>query len=315
MSIPSTEPPTLPDDLVVLQRDWLSSNNLLCLGEQPAIVDTGHVKHAAQTVHRVREVLGQQALVTIAHTHLHSDHCGGTGALQAAWPAVTTWVPEPSLGAVQRWDEAALSFDGTGQRCGRFGADQPLVPGRGVRLGRHDWQIHAAPGHDALAVVLFEPTLGVLLSGDALWEHGVGVIFPHIDGSDDFDTFNDTLDVIERLDPEIVIPGHGAPFSRAGGAIDAALGRARERMAYFNAQPAQHALYAAKVLIKYQLLDVDAMTHADFERWLDAAPSLHLLHQQHRPDLAWPAWLAHVLTPMFSKGVLRRDATHVHDGA
>jgi len=60
---------------------------------------------------------------------------------------------------------------------------------------------------------------------------------------------------------------------------------------------------------------VDAMTHADFERWLDAAPSLHLLHQQHRPDLAWPAWLAHVLTPMFSKGVLQRDATHVRDGA
>ena len=57
------------------------------------------------------------------------------------------------------------------------------------------------------------------------------------------------------------------------------------------------------------------MTHADFERWLYAAPSLHLLHQQHRPDLALPAWLAHVLTPMFSKGVLQRDATHVRDGA
>ena len=74
MSNPSTEAPTLPDDLVVLQRDWLSSNNLLCLGEQPAIVDTGHVKHAAQTVRLVRDVLGTQALATIAHTHLHSDH-------------------------------------------------------------------------------------------------------------------------------------------------------------------------------------------------------------------------------------------------
>lgn len=305
----------LPDDLVVLQRDWLSSNNLLCLGEQAAIVDTGHVKHAAQTVRRVRAVLGTQPLATIAHTHLHSDHCGGTGALQAAWPTATTWVPEPSLDAVQRWDEDALSFDGTGQRCARFGADRALVPGQPVRLGAHDWQVHAAPGHDSLAVLLFEPRHGILVSGDALWEHGVGVIFPHIDGSAGFEPFNETLDVIERLAPEIVIPGHGAPFGRAGGAIDAALGRARERIATFQAQPAQHALYAAKVLIKYQMLDVDAMTHADFERWLDAAPSLHLLHQQHRPDLAWPAWLAHVLTPMFSKGVLRRDATHVHDGA
>ena len=68
------------------------------------------------------------------------------------------------------------------------------------------------------------------------------------------------------------------------------------------------------MLIKYQLLDVDAMTHADFERWLDAAPSLHLLHQQHRPDLDWGDWLALVTASLFDKGVLRRDATHVRDG-
>ena len=57
------------------------------------------------------------------------------------------------------------------------------------------------------------------------------------------------------------------------------------------------------------------MAHADFHRWLQIARALRTLHQQHRPDLAWPDWLALILAPLFDKGVLRRDATHVHDGA
>ena len=299
---------------MVFERDWLSSNNLLCLGEQPALIDTGHVKHAPDTVRRVTGALAGQPLDDIAHTHLHSDHCGGTGALQAAYPAARTWVPEASLAHVQAWDEDALTFGDTAQRCAPFAAERALVAGQTVRLGQRDWQIHAAPGHDTLAVLLFEPDSGVLVAGDALWEHGVGVIFPHIDGSGGFDAFNDTLALIERLGPRVLIPGHGAPFGREGGAIDAALARARARIDQFNANPAAHALYAAKVLIKYQLLDVEQMSLPDFRAWLDNAPSLHLLHQQHRPDLACDDWLALVTASLFDKGVLRRDAGHVRDG-
>jgi glyoxylase-like metal-dependent hydrolase (beta-lactamase superfamily II) len=306
--------PALPSSLRVFQRDWLSSNNVLCLGEAPALIDTGHVKHADDTVRLVREALDGQALIDIAHTHLHSDHCGGTGALQQAWPDARTWVPEPSLAHVLAWDEDALTFGTTTQRCARFTAQHALVPGQSVRLGALDWQLHAAPGHDALAVLLFQPEHGVLISGDAMWEHGVGIIFPHIDGSDGFAPFTDTLALIEQLDPDLVIPGHGAPFGRQGGAIRAALAQARARIAQFHDHPAQHALYAAKVMIKYQLLDVETMGHADFQAWLDSSPILHQLHGQHRPDLTWTAWLALILAPLFGKGVLRRDDTHVHNG-
>ncbi|QTD46938.1 MBL fold metallo-hydrolase [Ottowia testudinis] len=306
--------PALPENLIVYERGWLSSNNLLCLGDTPALIDTGHVKHAKDTVRQLGTALGGRPLAGIAHTHLHSDHCGGTGALQAAWPGARTWVPELSLAHVQAWDEDALTFGGTAQRCARFTAQHALVPGQTVRLGDFDWQIHAAPGHDALAVLLFEPTHGVLMAGDAMWEHGVGVIFPHIEGSDGFDTFADTLSLIEQIDPAVVVPGHGAVFNRSTGAIAAAIARARARIDQFNANPAAHALYAAKVLIKYQMMDVESMAHADFERWLDQAPALHTLHQQHRPDMDWRDWLAHILAPMFGKGVLRRDGTLVRDG-
>ena len=308
-------PPALPPDITVLERGWLSANSIVFSGRHgTAVVDTGYCSHADQTLALVHGALAGRALDRILNTHLHSDHCGGNAALQQAWPGAETAIPPGQAAHVRHWDAYALSYTPTGQQCPRFRFDTLLQPDTTTLLGDRPWQVHAAPGHDSLAVLLFEPRHGILVSGDALWEHGVGVIFPHIDGSAGFEPFNETLDVIERLAPEIVIPGHGAPFGRAGGAIDAALGRARERIATFQAQPAQHALYAAKVLIKYQMLDVDAMTHADFERWLNAAPSLHLLHRQHRPDLDWPSWLAHVLAPMFGKGVLQRDATHVRDG-
>ena len=40
----------LPASLLVLERGWLSSNNIVCLeGEQAALIDSGYVTHAAQT--------------------------------------------------------------------------------------------------------------------------------------------------------------------------------------------------------------------------------------------------------------------------
>lgn len=306
--------PRLPDDVRVFDRGWLSSTNVLCLGPEPALIDTGHTKHAHQTVDLVRRELNGQSLARIAHTHLHSDHCGGTGALQAAWPEAQTWVPAASLGDIQKWDEEQLTYLETGQRCDRFTAQHALEPGHSVRLGERHWQVHAAPGHDHLAVLLFEPEVGILIAGDALWESGIGIIFPQIEGIDDFSPFGATLDVIESLQPEWVIPGHGTAMARADGAIARALDQARSRLAYFQARPDQHAMYAAKVMVKYQMLDVEAMTHAAFQQWLDQASILRQLHQKYWPQEHWGDWLQRVIRPLLSKDVLRQDATHILDG-
>lgn len=306
--------PALPSDLRVFDRGWLSSTNVVCLGAQPAVIDTGHVKHAEQTVALVRDVLGDTPLARIAHTHLHSDHCGGTGALQAAWPQAQTWVPAPSLQSVQDWDQEALTFDETGQRCARFTAQHALQPGASVRLGERDWQVHAAPGHDDLAVFLFNPDDRILIAGDALWEHGVGIIFPQLDGTGGFHLFEQTVDAIDALRPDWLVPGHGTTLARSDGGIERALEQARSRLAYYRERPDQHALYAAKVMIKYQMLDVEAMTHAAFRAWLDDTRLLHELHQAYWPETGWDDWLQQVLRPLLSKDVLRQDATHVRDG-
>ena len=70
----------LPDSIQVLERGWLSSNNIVLLGRHDtAIIDTGYVSHAQQTLELVRHVLHGRHLDQILNTHLHSDHIGGLG--------------------------------------------------------------------------------------------------------------------------------------------------------------------------------------------------------------------------------------------
>ena len=81
----STTPcPLLPSDITVFERGWLSSNNvLLDDGETAVLIDTGYCTHAEQTLALVAHALGERLLDHVLNTHLHSDHCGGNGALQA----------------------------------------------------------------------------------------------------------------------------------------------------------------------------------------------------------------------------------------
>jgi len=70
--------PALPSSLRVLERGWLSANNILFAdGDDTAIVDTGYCTHAPQTVALVAAALEGRPLRRLVNTHLHSDHCGG----------------------------------------------------------------------------------------------------------------------------------------------------------------------------------------------------------------------------------------------
>ena len=75
----------LPASLLVLERGWLSANNILCFdGDAATLVDSGYVTHAAQTVDLVAHALDGRHLTRIVNTHSHSDHIGGNAALLAS---------------------------------------------------------------------------------------------------------------------------------------------------------------------------------------------------------------------------------------
>jgi len=106
----------LPPEVTVFERGWLSSNNVLFVGEHSgsALVDTGYCTHSAQTLALVQSALGGRPLERILNTHLHSDHCGGNAALQQAWPQVHTAIPPGQAAHVRDWDPFALNYAPTG---------------------------------------------------------------------------------------------------------------------------------------------------------------------------------------------------------
>jgi glyoxylase-like metal-dependent hydrolase (beta-lactamase superfamily II) len=259
--------PRLPATMRVFERGWLSSNNVLFMGDETALVDSGYVTHAPQTLALVRHALGGRPLDRLFNTHLHSDHCGGNAALQAAY-ACHTAIPGAEAGKVGAWDEDALSYRATGQQCPRFTFDALLVPGQVHELGGMNWEVLGAPGHDPHALLLFCAQEGILIAGDALWENGFGVIFPELAGEPGFGETRATLDLIATLDARVVIPGHGRMFAD----VAAALQRACSRLDYLAADPKRNAEYAVKVLVKFLLLERQRLALADLPGLLASIP-------------------------------------------
>lgn len=295
-----------PANVTVLERGWLSSNNVVFTSGLTAVVDTGYATHAAQTLTLVQRALNGAPLNLIACTHLHSDHCGGNARLQTAYPEVATLIPPGQADAVQRWDEAALSYEVTGQLCERFHFDGLLKPGTAVQLGEAEWQVHAAPGHDPHSVVLFDAETHSLISADALWENGFGIIFPELDGDGGFSEVAATLDVIESLKPRQVIPGHGSPFA-GNERISVAISLARSRLERFHANPRRHASHAMKVLIKFKMLEWQAISYADFLRWGLNMPYLRLVHHRFFADAVLEDWLESLTSELIHSGALRQE--------
>jgi glyoxylase-like metal-dependent hydrolase (beta-lactamase superfamily II) len=261
----------LPANVVVFERGWLSSNNILFVGvDETALVDTGYATHADQTLALVESMLGSRPLDRVLNTHLHSDHCGGNAALQQRYPALRTDIPPGEAALVERWDERGLSFLATGQTCPRFRFTGLLQPGTECLLGDSAWEVHSAPGHDPHSIILFDPASRTLISADALWENGFGIAFPELAGEPSFGEVAATLDRVEELAPLRVIPGHGQVFDEVGNALITA----RRRLDGLQRDPVKHARHAIKVLMKFKLLEVHCITLEDWSAWLQSTPYL-----------------------------------------
>lgn len=300
----------LPGSVIVFERGWLSANNVLLIGAGAVtLVDSGYCTHSDQTLTLIRNALGSRPLDRLVNTHLHSDHCGGNADLQSEFPQLETFIPPGHAQEVSRWDEVALSYTPTGQSCPQFRFDRILEPGSTHQFGDREWEVHAAPGHDPHSVLLFSARDGILVSGDALWENGFGVVFPELEGVSAFSAVGDTLDLIESLSARVVIPGHGRIFTD----ISCALSVARRRLDGFKEDPAKHGRYAAKVLLKFKLLEVQKISRDALHSWTNTASYLGVLHAKYGNSLSKREWTDHLLEELSASGALNIEGVYLQN--
>ena len=259
----------LPETLIVLERGWLSANNILCLdGDNATLIDSGYSTHAAQTVDLVGHTLAGRSLKRLINTHSHSDHIGGNAALKAAFGCEIA-VPAGLHATIAEWDQEALLLSPLGQQSARFQHDALIHAGSEMEMGELNWQALAVPGHDMEALAYFNPEQGILISGDALWENGFGVIFPELLGeADGLQSTRETLEMLARLPIKAVIPGHGSPFAT----VDTAFERAFRRLDGFQANIELLAWHAIKVITSFAMMEKRHLAAGDFPGFILGLP-------------------------------------------
>ena len=256
----------LPPQVHVFVRDWLSANNVLLRGRDGhVLVDTGYVRHVPLTLALLATPrgLGDEPLACIVNTHCHSDHMGGNAAVAARYRCPIA-VPEGERAAIDRWDTTALLLDYADQAADRFRPDASLPADTTHVWGDLEWRALAAPGHDMGALVFYNPEHRILISGDALWQHGFGFVMPPEIDAAALPATRATVEMLATLDVRVVIPGHGEPFAD----ISAALDRAMRRVEAFEADPLRIARHAMKVLFTYCLLDRQRMPRSEVPAYL-----------------------------------------------
>ena len=247
----------LPPQLHVFVRDWLSANNILLKSRDGhVLIDSGYVRHAPQTLALLasKRGIGREQLAFLVNTHCHSDHVGGNAAIVRRYGCPVA-IPAAEAPLVERWDGKALLYDYCDQQIERFAVDHVLPANTTHVWGDLEWQALAAPGHDMGALVFYNAEHRILISGDALWEHGFGFVMPPEVDPEALPATRATIEMLAGLDIRIVLPGHGEPFTDAAGALD----RARRRIVAFEADSLRVARHALKVNLMFALLDQQRM--------------------------------------------------------
>lgn len=260
--------PALPGTMRVIVRDWINANHIVFQDDAGVdLVDTGHLHGIGDTLRFMDEALTGRPLRRILLTHCHSDHMGGCARLRARHGCPVA-VPRDDAPAVRAWDTRALWLDYAGQVAEPFPVDEELVPGDRISLGGLDWTLLPAPGHDMGAIVFWQADHRLLISGDALWEHGFGVILPGDGWRDRCAATRETLLRLRALDAKVVLPGHGVPFEDA----DSAIGRSLERLTAFEGDERRLARHVLQVMTAYVLLQEKSLDASEARRRFAGLP-------------------------------------------
>lgn len=255
----------------VIERGWLNCNQIVLTGAQEhVLIDSGYGRHAAATIRYVEQVLQGKILHRLINTHCHSDHMGGNRALREKYDCRIT-IPAGEVQHVVPWTAQSCWAEEMDQYAEEFQFDDVICAGDVFDGGNLQWRAVAAPGHDMGALMFWCEAKGILITGDALWERGMGFVWPSAQGNAPNSSIRaafETFDVIEALNCATIIPGHGAPFFD----VKSSLEFNRSKLSALARDPVKAARNVAKSLFVFSLLDKHTMPISLVENYVATVP-------------------------------------------
>jgi glyoxylase-like metal-dependent hydrolase (beta-lactamase superfamily II) len=215
----------------------------LVAGERPALIETGS-RTSAPALRRALAAAGMSAgdLAWIVLTHVHLDHCGGTGIVAAAFPRATVVVHRRGarhLAEPRRLVAASAAV--YGRRWSLYGgldrtaADRIVAAEDGHRVsvgpGR-ELVLLETTGHARHHMSVHDEATGTVFAGDAAGARlAGGGLYPTLPPPDlDLDAAERSLDRIAALAPRRLLLPHFGPAPDPAADLALArdqLGRAR----------------------------------------------------------------------------------------
>ena len=303
----------LASGVTVIERGWLNCNQIvLKAADSNILIDSGYGRHADKTLRAVAHALDDAPLHRLINTHCHSDHMGGNRAVRERYRCRVT-IPAGEVAHIVPWTAQSCWSAQMDQYAEEFQFDDTLAAGDAFDGGGSSWAVIAAPGHDMDALMFWSAAERILITGDALWERGMGFVFPG--GASEADAAEaknassayinaafQTLAEIEALNPQLVIPGHGAPFTE----VAAALAFARSRLRALAADPVKNARNVVKGLFVFALLDKGSMPANELPAYLASVPVYRDMDERFL-HLGFEAMAASLLADLTRSGAVRVD--------
>jgi glyoxylase-like metal-dependent hydrolase (beta-lactamase superfamily II) len=224
---------TVAPDLVMITEPHvhplLRANIWWIRGERDVVIDAGLGVVSLRS--SIPEMFDRNPLLIISHAHL--DHAGGAYEFEEVWvheteaatlqhPPLTSLETSelyPSLGIplddvnrhdvmLERLPHPAYRLDE--YRLNPVRAPRRLKDGAVIRTAESEFEVISTPGHSPGSICVMDRAKKRLYTGDVIYE---GRILDELRGSDRTD-YIDTMRLLQELDVDQALPGHGDVLNR-----------------------------------------------------------------------------------------------------
>jgi glyoxylase-like metal-dependent hydrolase (beta-lactamase superfamily II) len=183
------------------EKGVLNCNTYFIEGPPHVLVDPGHLQFFKHVEQHLTEIgYGLADIDMVICTHVHPDHFESTALFREHKALLALHEKDWILANGLRSMVEARQLD-----LDQWAPDLFLQSGR-IDLGDHTWQVIHTPGHSPGSICLYMKKEKVLISGDVVFNPGIGRT--DLPGGN-LSQMRASFDLLKKLSIRHLLPGHG----------------------------------------------------------------------------------------------------------